>query len=110
MYYVGWSSSTGEADWALRPLLYGPNRPPTQFNTAYYNNETVNTAFEKALATTDRNTKTELYRQAQELIWNDAPWAFLVTEQLLYATNKKLSGVYVMPDASFFFEQIDLAD
>ena len=38
----------------------------------------------------------------------DAPWAFLVTEQLLSASSKKLSGFYVMPDASFNFDEVDL--
>ncbi|HWC45945.1 MAG TPA: hypothetical protein VG868_07500, partial [Casimicrobiaceae bacterium] len=38
----------------------------------------------------------------------DAPWAPLVTEKLLSAHSKNLSGVYVMPDASFEFSQMDL--
>ena len=46
--------------------------------------------------------------EVQEEIWKDAPWAFLVTEKLLYATSKKLTGMYVMPDANYFFEEIDL--
>ena len=47
--------------------------------------------------------KAKLYKDAQETIWKDAPWAPLVVEQLLSAHNKKLTGVYVMPDASFNF-------
>ena len=62
----------------------------------------------KALAVTDRAEKAKLYSEAQEQIWNDAPWALLVTERLLSAHNKKLSGVYVMPDASFNFDEIEL--
>ena len=108
LYYVGWSSSTGEADWALRPLLASESWPPRLFNTAYYKNEKVDANLSKALAVTDRAEKTKLYREAQEQIWNDAPWATLVTERLLSAHNKKLSGVYVMPDASFNFDEIEL--
>ncbi|MDE2358045.1 MAG: glutathione ABC transporter substrate-binding protein GsiB [Betaproteobacteria bacterium] len=108
LYYVGWSTSTGEADWALRPLLYGDSWPPTSFNTAYYRNARVDADIKGALATTDKAQKAKLYRDAQERIWKDAPWAPLVTEQLLSAHSKKLSGVYVMPDASFNFTDIDL--
>jgi glutathione transport system substrate-binding protein len=61
-----------------------------------------------ALATSDGTQKAKFYKDAQEQIWQDAPWAPLVTERLLSAHNKKLSGVYVMPDASFEFEQVDL--
>lgn len=108
LYYTGWSSSTGEADWALRPLLAGENAPPRQYNMAYYNSPKVNEGIAKALEITDRNEKIKVYKEVQEEIWKDAPWAFLVTEKLLYATNKNLSGVYVMPDASYYFEDIDL--
>ncbi len=64
--------------------------------------------FNKALQTTDRAEKTKLYTDAQQKIWNDAPWAFLVTEKLLYARNKNLSGVYTMPDGSFNFTDISM--
>jgi len=49
-----------------------------------------------------------LYKDAQTEIWKDAPWAFLVTEKVLYARSKHLKGVYVMPDASFNFDDIEL--
>jgi len=57
---------------------------------------------------TDKTEKAKLYRDAQDEAWKDAPWAFLVTERLLSANNVKLSGVDVMPDASFAFEEVDL--
>jgi glutathione transport system substrate-binding protein len=108
MYYVGWSSSTGEADWATRPLLASESFPPKMFNTAYYKNEAVDTDIAKALNTTSSAEKTKLYTDAQQRIWKDAPWAFLVTEQLLSARSNKLNGIYVMPDASFHFDEIEL--
>ena len=108
LYYVGWSASTGEADWALRPLLASESWPPKLFNTAYYKSDKVDNDIKSALATSDKTAKAKFYRDAQETIWNDAPWAPLVTEKLLSAHNKKLTGVYVMPDASFNFTEIDL--
>jgi glutathione transport system substrate-binding protein len=108
MYYVGWSSSTGEADWALRPLLASESFPPKLFNTAYYKSDKVDGDIKAALLTTDKAQKAKLYKEAQETIYKDAPWAPLVTEKLLYARNKKLTGVYTMPDGSFDFTDIDL--
>ncbi len=82
--------------------------PPRLFNTAYYKNAKVDAAIKGAQLTTDSAEKAKLYKEAQEEIWKDAPWAFLVTERLLSVNNKKLSGVHVMPDASFTFEEADL--
>jgi glutathione transport system substrate-binding protein len=108
LYYVGWSTSTGEADWALRPLLDGESWPPKLFNTAYYRSDRVDNDIKKAQLTTESAEKAKLYKDAQEAIWSDAPWAPLVVEKLLSAHSKKLSGVYVIPDASFNFTDIDL--
>lgn len=108
MYYIGWSSSTGEADWALRPLLASEAFPPKLLNTAYYKNDLVDGNIAKALNTTDTAEKEKLYKAAQKQIWEDAPWAFLVTEKLLYARAKNLSGIYVMPDGSFNYDDIDV--
>src|SRR6059058_5283765 len=108
LYYVGWSASTGEADWATRPLLASESFPPKMFNTAYYKNPDVDSDIAKALVTTDSAQKAKLYEDAQKRIWNDAPWAPLVVEKHLSVHNKKLTGVYVIPDASFNFTEIDL--
>jgi glutathione transport system substrate-binding protein len=108
LYYVGWSTSTGEADWALRPLLASESWPPRLFNTAYFKNSQLDADIKNAQLTTDSGEKAKLYKDAQEVIWKEAPWAPLVVEKLLSAHNKKLTGVYVIPDASFNFTEIDL--
>ena len=108
MYYVGWSSSTGEADWALRPLLASESFPPTLFNIAYYKNADVDSDLKKALIATDPAEKTRLYTDAQEHIWKDAPWAFLVTEQLLSVRSRDLTGFYMIPDGSFSFDEVEM--
>jgi glutathione transport system substrate-binding protein len=108
MYYVGWSSSTGEADWALRPLLASESFPPKLFNTAYYKNAEVDADIAKALVATSDADKTRLYADAQQRIWKDAPWAFLVTEKLLSVRARNLTGFYMIPDGSFNFDEVDL--
>jgi glutathione transport system substrate-binding protein len=108
MYYVGWSSSTGEADWALRPLLASESLPPKMFNTAYYRNPEVDADIAKALVTTSGAEKAKLYTDAQQRIWKDAPWAFLVTEKLLSVRARNLAGFYVIPDGSFNFDEVEL--
>ncbi|SFB85201.1 glutathione transport system substrate-binding protein [Polaromonas sp. OV174] len=108
MYYAGWSASTGEADWALRPLLATEAWPPKLNNTAYYSNAKVDADIAKALKSVNEAEKTALYRDAQEQIMKDVPWALLVNEKSVYATSKRLSGVYAMPDASIYSEDIEI--
>ncbi len=108
LYYQGWSSSTGEADWAIRPLLATEAHPPKMSNTAYYSNPVVDKALRDALNTTDEAKKTEFYKAAQEQIWKDAPWVFLVTAVNVSAARENISGFYVTPDGGFDFDEIEL--
>ncbi|SEG44950.1 glutathione transport system substrate-binding protein [Methylobacterium sp. 190mf] len=109
LYYAGWSSSTGEADWGLRPLLATEAWPPKLNNTAYYSNAEFDALLAKALVSTNDAERAELYAKAQEIVMKDAPWAPLVTEQNLYATSARLSGVYVMPDGNIDSGEIAVA-
>lgn len=108
MFYTGWSASTGEANWALTPLFATKSWPPTIFNTAFYSNPQVDKDLTDALKTTDDAKKAALYKDAQDQIWKDKPWAPLVVEKLVSANTKNLTGFYVMPDTSFSFDEADL--
>ncbi|WNN49729.1 glutathione ABC transporter substrate-binding protein GsiB [Siccibacter colletis] len=108
MFYTGWTASTGEADWALSPLFASQNWPPTLFNTAFYSNKQVDADLANALKTTNDADKAKLYKDAQDTIWKEAPWAPLVVEKLVSAHSKNLTGFYVMPDTGFSFDDADL--
>jgi len=110
MYYIGWSASTGEANWALSPLLAGDSWPPTFGNFSYYKNAQVDKDLADALKTTDKAEKTKFYKDAQEQIYKDAPWIFLNTADTVAARSKKLDGFHVMPDASYYFRDVSLKD
>nr|WP_316644491.1 glutathione ABC transporter substrate-binding protein GsiB [uncultured Roseateles sp.] len=105
--FAGWSASTGEADWGLRPLFATEAQPPRLQNFAYYSNKEFDDLLYEALGSSDREKKIKIYKQAQEIVHKDAPWAFLVTAKVAYAKAKNLKGVYQMPDNSFFYEDVE---
>ncbi|MDO5532285.1 glutathione ABC transporter substrate-binding protein GsiB [Sutterella sp.] len=106
----GWSSSTGEIDWLLRPLLHSESFPPSNFNFAFYSNPEIDKAIGDALRTTDRAEKTAIYDRAQEIIWKDAPWVFLVVDKIIAAQSEKLTGFYPLADGGYVFTEADIAD
>jgi glutathione transport system substrate-binding protein len=108
MHYTAWSASTGDADWGLRPLLYGKAYPPILFNTSYYNNPQVNADIEAGLTTADAAKRTAAYNDAQSIVWKEAPWLFLVSDDNIAAKSKKLSGIYVLPDGQMLTEEAAL--
>jgi len=110
MYYTGWSSSTGEADWGLRPLFASEAWAPKLNNMSFYKSEVVDNALAKALVTTDEKERTALYKTAQEEIRKDLPRVPMITEQNLSAHAKRLSGVFVMPDGNINIDAIAVSN
>jgi glutathione transport system substrate-binding protein len=108
MDYSGWSSSTGDADWGLRPLLHSKSFPPSLFNIAYYHSAAADAAIEAGLASADPGKRAAAYAEAQKVIWKEVPWVYLTVDQLISGQSKKLSGVYYMPDGGLLTEDAAL--
>ena len=110
LYYVGWSTSTGEADWALRPLLASANPGRRGFSTPPTTRTTRSTATSRARSSRPRQARrkrssTRTRRKRSGTMRRGRRWS---PRSCSRRHNKKLTGVYVMPDASFNFTEIDL--
>jgi glutathione transport system substrate-binding protein len=102
MLYAGWSSSTGDADWGTRPILYTKSFPPVLSNLAWYSSPATDAAIEAGLATVDPTKRAAAYAKVQEQAWKDAPWIFLSVDHSLAAYSKKLHGAFMRPDQQFY--------
>ena len=105
LYYGGWSTSTGDADWALRPLYATESWVPTSYNVSYFSNAEADKAIAGGLATADPAKRGEAYAEAQKVLWKEAPVAFLGTPDNLVGKRSTLSGVSMLPDGNFLFNQ-----
>jgi len=105
LYYGGWSSSTGDADWAIRPLLWSKGFPPKLYNVAYYHNDKVDAAIEEAMTTADAKKRGELYATVQDIAYKDAPWIFLGVDRNVAGKVKNLEGFYILPDRGFKLDE-----
>jgi glutathione transport system substrate-binding protein len=101
MYVTGWSSSTGDADWGIRPFLWGKGWPPVLNNFAYYKSQVVDDAIEAGLSTVDPAKRAAAYAIAQAQAWKDAPLIFLGMSHNLAAYSKRLTGATMRGDAQF---------
>lgn len=94
----GWSPSTGEADWGIRPLLTKAMFPTAGFNTGFYVNENLEKFVVTGLESGDEKERLQAYADAQKVIVEDAPWVFLTVQDNIAGKRKNLSSVYVLPD------------
>ncbi|WP_438317993.1 glutathione ABC transporter substrate-binding protein [Sporosarcina sp. FA9] len=109
LYYGGWSPSTGDADWGIRPLLGGAdNFPPKSYNVSYYDNPKVNGLIKEALETADTDKRAEAYKEIQSLLWNDLPWISLSAENTISGKKNYLDGIYLLPDGSLDVRNLEI--
>lgn len=108
-WYVNWSSSSFDPDGSMRSILHGEYLPPTAYNTAYWQNDEFDALLDEALATTDTAKLADLYGQAQDIVWEECPWVFLGSDQVLAGEKTYVSGISLRPDGSLYFAQASLS-
>src|SRR5690606_13084392 len=81
----------------LFPLFHTSEHVPAGSNRAFYSNPEVDALLDEARTTTDGAAREGLYRQALQIIHEDAPWLFLHSETQLVAVNTAVEGLAIHP-------------
>ncbi len=100
MYIVGWSPSTGDADWGIRPLLAIESEPPMSYNICYFENEELEGYIQAGLSSADDDVRREAYANAQDLIWEECPLICLCVDSNTWATADNIQNVKLYPDGA----------
>lgn len=107
MFGLGWSSDTGDPDYALFASFHS-SMHGAGGNMSFYTNEKVDELLELGRTSTDPEVRKEAYMEAQEIIWEEVPCIFLQCPEDLYAYSARVQnfGVYYngelrIPEFSF---------
>ncbi|MFW5695509.1 MAG: glutathione ABC transporter substrate-binding protein [Alkalispirochaeta sp.] len=107
-FMLGWGTVTLDSDYGLYALLHSRQWNPDGNNRGFYSNDRVDELLDEARVETDPSVREELYEEAIELIWDDAPWLFLHNEGQINANRTNVEGLIHHPlenlsawDASF---------
>ncbi|WP_404420458.1 ABC transporter substrate-binding protein [Thalassospira australica] len=77
------------------------------FNSGYYSNPEVDKLLEEARTSTDQDERAKLYREMQEIVYDDAPWAFIANWKQNAVSSDLVEGFKLQP--SFFLLLHDVA-
>ncbi len=100
MYITGWSPSTGDADWGIRPILASESVPPYSYNMCYYLDDHFDSLVQAALNTADDAKRAEAYAEIQDIIWEECPLICTCTDDNTWATSVKVTDVKIYPDGA----------
>jgi peptide/nickel transport system substrate-binding protein len=109
MCLLGWTGDNGDPDNFMN-VLYGPNSASigTAGNVAFYNRSEVQEKFTEALQIYETDERAKLYKEAQVLIHEDAPFVYLAhsTQNIVFRSNVK--GYTLNPTERKFFYPVDI--
>ncbi|HAA74151.1 TPA: ABC transporter substrate-binding protein [Candidatus Latescibacteria bacterium] len=108
MALLGWTGDNGDPDNFLYVLL---DKSATAFpanNIAFYRSEELHKVLVDAQLEIDTANRTNLYRRAQEIVHQDAPWVPLVHATQTAAFSSSVSGFKLHPTGSKYFHRVRL--
>jgi peptide/nickel transport system substrate-binding protein len=94
---LGWGTVTGDADYGLFALFHSSQHVPAGSNRSFYSNAAVDAMLDEARTNPDAAARAEIYRDAMQLIWDDAAWLFLHSETQLVAVRDNVEGLVIHP-------------
>lgn len=95
---VGMSSGTSDADRTLVVSFATESFPPASNNWSFYDNARVDELLEAGIRTADPDERLEIYGEAQDIIWEEAPWVFIYNPTNIAAKRADLEGIAFRPD------------
>lgn len=77
------------------------------FNSGYYSNPEVDELLNQARTATDRDERARLYKEMQEIVYDDAPWAFIANWQQNAVATDAVENFSLQP--SFLLQLHDVS-
>ena len=79
-------------------------------NRAFYSNPKVDQLLDDGKTTTDPAAREALYKEAQVIIRDEAPWIFVQDGENVTATRKNVQGFKHHPTGSYFLSQVKVGE
>jgi peptide/nickel transport system substrate-binding protein len=108
LFALSWMAGTEDPDMVMYPLLHSSQWTPVGPNRALYKNPRFDALLQQARLTTDQAKRTQLYREAQRILVDDAPWVFVDHEIQIAALSKRVQGFKLHPSFDLRVETISL--
>lgn len=97
----GWQGDNGDPDNFLYSLLASASKGAG--NTAYYENPEVDALLREAQVVSEQEERIPIYHEAEQLIVDDAPWAFLGYQKHQVVTRANITDFQLQPTYIYYF-------
>ena len=110
MGMLGWTGDNGDPDNFMGVLLSCGSAREGGQNVAKWCNEDFTKLIDEAKSIADVEKRTALYKQAEAIFHDQAPWVPIAHSLVSMPMSKKVSGYKVHPLGTHIFEGVDIAE
>ena len=107
---LGWTGDNGDPDNFLWVLLSAPAAELPAGNIALWKNAEFTDLIARAKETVDQAERTKLYREAQVVFHEEAPWVPIAHSVVTVPAKESVKDFYIYPTGKRVFKHVYLAD
>jgi peptide/nickel transport system substrate-binding protein len=107
MAEMSWNPSIGDPDHMMYMLLSSDRFPPA-FNAGFYQNARVDDLLRKARTSLDEAQRVAMYREAQKIVTDDAPWIIVDHGKQMIVHRKRVQNFKLHPNFDLVLTPVEL--
>lgn len=107
MFILGWSTPTGDADYALYALFHSKNQGATG-NRSFLSDARLDDLLDRGRMEADPDVRREIYREAQELLVELAPMLYTHYTIQLTGTRNEVEGYWMTSNGIHKLQHVSL--
>lgn len=109
MFLLGWTTVTTDGDYGLFPLFHS-----SQFgkagNRTFYSNARVDELLQAGRVGKTNEERIAAYKEAQEIIRDEAPWVFFLYGEDVVAYSKRVTGFKLHPTGTHYLSGVSATE
>ncbi|TMW71846.1 ABC transporter substrate-binding protein [Alteribacter natronophilus] len=108
VFMLGWSGTNGDPDYFYGNLLHGDAIPGG--NRTFYRSEEADELFNRGKVSVDEDERDEIYKEAAQVVHEDAPMIPLVHSIPVLAGNERVQNYVPHPSTSESLHEVELTE
>jgi peptide/nickel transport system substrate-binding protein len=92
---MGWGPVVMDGDGTLYGQFHTSVIPPHGIGSAFYSNPKFDKVVEATRIEQDPTKRLELFKKAEEIVWDDCPWLWLYVEKFVIAYSSRIENMPV---------------
>jgi peptide/nickel transport system substrate-binding protein len=89
-------------------MLLSSDRFPPAFNSGFFQHDKLDDLLRKGRTTIDEKDRIPLYREAQKIVAEEAPWIFVDHGKQVIIHRKRVQGFKLHPNFDLVLTQVTL--